>query len=277
MKNQYLRMMRFDKPAGIALLWAPTAWALWMANQGHPTGTLVLYFLLGTIGVRAAGCIINDLADRNIDNHVRRTQLRPITNGEVSIRQAFVTLGLLLMGVGYIALQLPRICWYEACVALSITVIYPFGKRFIQAPQLLLGVAFSMGIPMAYAASFMPIDATMILLFILNFCWIVAYDTMYALVDKEDDLKIGVRSTAIFFGNKVITIILFLLIINHGLWLFLSLWYPFTKWFWLCWTIGGLVLGYQYLLLSKQAPNAAMRAFLSNAVYGLIIWFGLLL
>ncbi|MGV3740116.1 MAG: 4-hydroxybenzoate octaprenyltransferase [Gammaproteobacteria bacterium] len=275
MKNKYLRLMRFDKPAGIALLWAPTAWALWLANQGHPAWGIVAYFLFGTIGMRAAGCIINDLADRNIDKHVRRTHLRPLTSGEVSVSQAFVVLGLLLLGLGWIALQLPKLCWYEAVAALLIATIYPFAKRFIQAPQLLLGVAFSMGIPMAYAAAQIPINQTMIILFLLNFCWIVAYDTMYALVDKEDDLKIGVRSTAILFGSKVIPIVLLLLSLSHGLWLILSLFYPFSQWFWACWVLGGLLLVYQYTLLSKQSPSEEMRAFLYNAVYGLILWFGI--
>lgn len=274
MKSKYLRLMRFDKPAGIALLWAPTAWALWLANQGQPAWSLVAYFLLGTIGMRAAGCIINDLADRNIDKHVRRTHLRPLTNGEVTVFQALLLLSVLLLGTGWIALQLPKLCWYEAVAALLIATLYPFAKRFFQAPQLLLGIAFSMGIPMAYAAAQIPFDLSMLVLFSLNFCWIVAYDTMYALADKEDDLKIGVRSTAILFGTKVIPIVLFLLTISHGLWLLLSLFYPFSTWFWVCWILGGLLLAYQYALLSQKTPHAAMRAFLSNAVYGLLLWLG---
>lgn len=274
MKNKYVRLMRFDKPAGIALLWAPTAWALWLANQGHPSGWLIGCFLLGTIGMRAAGCIINDLADRNIDKYVHRTHLRPITSGEVPIIHALGVLGLLLIGVGWIAIQLPKLCWYEAFIAFVITMIYPFGKRFIQAPQLLLGIAFSMGIPMAYAASQASIDPIMIILFILNFCWIVAYDTMYAMVDKEDDLNIGVRSTAILFGSNVIPIVLLLLGISHSLWLILGLLYSFSKWFWFCWGMGCILLMYQYTLLSKQTPTEAMRAFLTNGVYGLVMWLG---
>lgn len=276
MKNKYLRLMRFDKPAGIFLLWAPTAWALWLANQGHPSGRLIAYFLLGTICMRAAGCIINDLADRNIDKHVHRTRLRPLTSGEVSLQQAGVVLVLLLLCAGIIALQLPKLCWFEAFGAMFITSVYPFAKRFFQAPQLLLGIAFSMGIPMAYAASGVPANSVMILLLTLNFFWIVAYDTMYALVDREDDLQIGVRSTAILFGSHAIPIILILLGITHGLWLLLPWVHPCTLWFELCWALGLGILIYQFSLLTSQAAVDAMRAFLWSALYGLLMWVGVL-
>lgn len=272
--NRYLRLMRFDKPAGIALLWAPTAWALWLANHGHPNWRLVGYFLLGTICMRAAGCIINDMADRNIDNHVQRTRLRPITRGEISIQHASILLALLLLVAGVIVLQLPYLCWYEAVGALLITILYPFAKRFFQAPQLLLGIAFSMGIPMAYAASHIPTSSVMVLLLCLNFCWIVAYDTMYALVDREDDLRIGVRSTAILFGSHVIPIILFLLLLAHGLWLVLGYFHHVTPWFALCWVLGLGIIIYQYKLLGTQMIVNAMRAFLWSAYYGLVMWLG---
>ncbi len=275
--NKYLRLMRFDKPAGIALLWAPTAWALWLANQGHPTGRLVVYFLLGTICMRAAGCIINDLADRHIDCHVNRTRLRPLTSGEMSIRQALIVLAILLITAAWIALQLPILCWYEAAFALLITILYPFGKRFLQAPQLLLGVAFSLGIPMVYAASGQSPDQGMCLLMLLNFCWIVAYDTMYAVVDKADDLRIGVRSTAILFGSKLRPILAILLGMTHGLWLVLGFFYPFSIWFLLAWVAGFSIFIYQYRLLAMQTEDVAMRAFLWNAIYGLVMWIGLIL
>ena len=276
MKNKYLRLMRFDKPAGIALLWAPTAWALWLANQGRPTGWLVGCFLLGTICMRAAGCIMNDLADRNIDRHVQRTRLRPLTNGEVSIQKACMVLALLLIAAGIIALQLPKLCWYEACGALLITGLYPFAKRFLQAPQLLLGIAFSMGIPMAYAASEVPPNTVMAVLLILNFLWIVAYDTMYALVDREDDLLIGVRSTAILFGARAVPNILLLLGVTHALWLVLRCFYPLTMWFGLCWVLGFGILIYQFKLLVSRTTENAMRAFLWSALYGLLMWFGMM-
>ena len=276
MNNKYLRLMRFDKPAGIALLWAPTAWALWLANQGHPSGWLLVYFLLGTLCMRAAGCIINDFADRNIDKHVHRTRLRPLTNGEVSLKQAALVLVVLLLCAGFIALQLPKLCWLEAVGAVVITTIYPFAKRFFQAPQLLLGIAFSMGIPMAYAASGVTENAQMIVLLILNFLWIVAYDTMYALVDREDDLKIGVRSTAILFGSHAISNIVILLSMTHGLWLILYWLGIGSIWFLLYWLLGLGIVIYQCSLLISQTTTHAMRAFLWSALYGCVMWIGIL-
>lgn len=274
--NKYLRLMRFDKPAGIALLWAPTAWALWLANQGHPPGWLLLYFLLGTVCMRAAGCVINDLADRHIDKHVQRTRLRPITSGEITIPQAILVLGLLLLCAGWIALQLPPLCWYEACFGLLITTLYPFTKRFFQAPQLLLGIAFSWGIPMAYAASGHAPDLVMYLLVVLNFGWIVAYDTMYAVVDLPDDLRIGVRSTAILFGSHLQRILLTLLCLTHGLWLVLAYLYPVSIGFMLAWGIGLGIFMHAFRLLATESPPAAFRAFLWNAVYGGVMWLGLM-
>lgn len=271
--NKYLRLMRFDKPAGIALLWAPTAWALWLANQGHPSGWLIGYFVMGTILMRAAGCVINDLADRNLDKHVRRTQLRPITHGDISIPQAFILLSLLLSGAVWIVLQLPLLCWYEAWFAMGITVLYPFCKRFFNAPQLLLGIAFSWGIPLAYAASGVAADRIMWLLILLNFCWIVAYDTIYALIDREDDLKIGIRSTAILFGSQAIPVIRILLIMTHSLWLLVGYWHHCSLRFYFGWCIGLILLLYQNRFLNREnLEQEAMRAFLWNAWYGLVMW-----
>lgn len=267
--------MRFDKPAGIALLWAPTAWALWLANQGHPAPWLWGCFLLGTICMRAAGCVINDLVDKNIDKHVQRTRARPITSGEVGEAEAYRVVILLLMIAGLIVVQLPLLCWIEALFALFITMLYPFAKRVFQAPQLILGIAFSMGIPMAYTASGLSLNKGMAVLVLLNFFWIVAYDTMYALVDRSDDLKIGVKSTAILFGDHAVPIILSLLILTHGLWLFLSIYYLSAMSFWISWVAGLGILCYQARLLRSQKTADAMRAFLFSSAYGLVMWFGM--
>lgn len=273
--NKYLRLMRFDKPAGIALLWAPTAWALWLANQGHPNLSLFILFFVGTVCMRAAGCIINDMADRHIDKHVHRTRLRPITAGEITIFQAGLVLLVLLLLAGGVVLFLPRLCWYEALAAMGITILYPFAKRFFKAPQFLLGIAFSMGIPMAYAASQHTPNSMMFLLFAVNFIWIVAYDTMYALVDREDDLKIGVRSTAILFGAQAIPIILGCLGLIHLAWLVWIWLYPVTNWFALSWMVGLGIVIYQSYLLRQDSTEQAMRAFLWSGWYGLVLWVGL--
>ncbi|MCR9191545.1 MAG: 4-hydroxybenzoate octaprenyltransferase [Gammaproteobacteria bacterium] len=273
--NVYARLMRFDKPAGTVLLWAPTAWALWLANQGRPPVLLLIYFFLGTVIMRAAGCIINDIADRNIDKHVKRTRLRPLTSGEISLKQTMLVLGLLLLLAAGIALQLPWLCWLQAVVALALTILYPLCKRFFQAPQLILGLAFSMSIPMAYAASHVFADMTMVILMQINFLWIVAYDTIYAMVDREDDVKIGVLSTALLFGSKVILIIRLLQSISHGLWIVLAIWHPWSIWFGVCWLLALALLIYQNILLQSKDSADHMRAFLWNAMYGVLLWIGL--
>ncbi len=271
----YLRLMRFSKPSGILLLWIPTAWALWITNQGPPSLKLLLYFLLGTILMRSAGCIMNDIADRRIDIHVKRTCKRPLTTGELGLFEALLLLGALLLGALYIVLQLPVICFYYACVALLITFIYPFCKRFIQAPQLVLGLAFSMGIPMAYAASGVPIDTTMILLFVLNFAWIVAYDTLYAMADREDDLRIGVKSTAVLFAQNDRLFILSLQVFFHLLWLYLAYRIHVAYLFYVCWVCAIVILYYQQKLILQRNAAAYLKGFSMNVGYGLMMWCAL--
>lgn len=272
----YWRLMRFNKPVGILLLWWPTAWALWIANHGEPNARVLSLFLLGTLFMRAAGCVINDIADRRIDLHVDRTKFRPLTSGEVSLFEAFLFLFLLLLMALVIVTQLPKECFYLSLVALVITFIYPFCKRFIQAPQLVLGLAFSMGIPMAYSASGVPFDGQFYGLFIINFAWIVAYDTMYAMTDKVDDLKIGVKSTAIYFASYDRLIISLLLIFMHCLWFSLAMYFEYSPSFYVFWLIGAGILVYQYRLLYYREPQECFKAFMISVYYGLVMWLGLL-
>ncbi len=276
----YYRLMRFHKPAGIALLWFPTAWALWCANQGIPSIQLISYFFLGTICMRAAGCVVNDIADRHIDKHVARTKMRPLTAGDVTLMEAIGVFCVLLCIAFYVLIQLPPICFYYAVPALFLTILYPFCKRFFQAPQLVLGLAFSMGMPMAYAASGASIDKPLVILCFLNFLWIVAYDTMYAMADRVDDLQIGVQSTAILFAQYDISMILCLQGMFHGLWLVL-VWLLFPSFeyqllgFYVAWVLAGGVLIYQQTLLRTRHSTACLRAFSTNSLYGLLMWLGL--
>lgn len=272
----YLRLMRAHKPAGTLLLWIPTAWALWLANHGAPPVSLLAYFLLGTIFMRAAGCIVNDIADRHIDRHVTRTCMRPLTTGEVSLFEALWLIALLLGAALSIVIKLPVICFYYALLALFITIIYPFCKRFLQAPQLVLGVAFSMGIPMAYSASGVMLNTTALLLFILNFAWIVSYDTMYAMADREDDLRIGVKSTAVLFADYDRFIIMMLQISFHMIWLYLAFTLQYSMLFYCCWLAALTVLIYQQQLMSQKNANASFSAFSTNVWYGLIMWGALI-
>ncbi len=269
----YWRLLRFHKPAGTLLLWYPTAWALWISNKGVPSIRLLILFALGTILMRAAGCVFNDIADRHIDKHVMRTKLRPITSGEVGLVEAFFILFLLWTGALIIALNLPLNCFYLAVIALLTTLLYPFCKRFLDAPQMILGLSFSMGIPMAYVASDVPLSSSFIILFIINFLWIVAYDTMYAITDKDDDLKIGVKSTAIYFANYDLLIIGMLLFLLHGLWLCWGLMNKVELGFYAFWVVAIFVLLYQQKLISKREPENCFKAFLVSIYYGLLMWF----
>ena len=267
--------MRFHKPAGTLLLWLPTAWALWIASQGTPSLRLIIYFSLGTILMRAAGCVVNDIADRHVDKHVKRTAQRPLTVGQVGLVEAFVLLLILLFAAFLIVMQLPLVCFYYAIGALFITVLYPFCKRFFAAPQLVLGLAFSMGIPMAYAASGVLVNTNMIVLLMLNFAWIVSYDTMYALADREDDLRIGVKSTAVLFGQYNQIIILILQLFFHTMWLFLALSLHYSWVFYMFWLASIVVLVKQQQLLGQQDPRASLTAFSTNIWYGLLMWLAL--
>ena len=270
--NAYWRLMRFDKPVGILLLWFPTAWALWLANKGTPPLKLLILFLSGTVLMRAAGCVMNDIADRNIDKHVARTQSRPLTAGEVGLSEAFCLLGSILFVALLILLVLPWDCFYLGCIALFISFLYPFCKRFLSAPQLILGLAFSMGIPMAYVASHVPLNSECGLLFLINFAWIVAYDTMYAMTDKADDLRIGVNSTAIYFGQYDRVIIGVLQCIFHGLWLYWALKNHVNELFYLFWLFATLILLCQQKMIQKRVPEYCFRAFIYSVYYGALMW-----
>jgi 4-hydroxybenzoate polyprenyltransferase len=268
--------MRFDKPAGTLLLWIPTAWALWLANQGAPSLKLIVYFLLGTVLMRAVGCVINDMADRHIDKHVKRTCMRPLATSEVSLSEAIGLVGIMLLAALLIVTQLPILCFYYASFAVFITIFYPFCKRFIQAPQLVLGVAFSMGIPMAYAATGVKVNMATLLLFIINFAWIVSYDTMYAMADREDDLLIGVKSTAVLFAEYDRLIIMLLQISFHLAWLYLAISLQYSMAFYACWVVAWFILISQQALLSKRNTASCLAAFSKNVWYGLVMWGALI-
>lgn len=265
---KYFRLMRLNKPVGILLLWFPTVWALWIANKGIPPMHLVIYFLLGTVVMRSAGCVVNDLADRDIDRHVKRTRLRPVTTGEVSVAQALLLFFLLLIVALLIVIQLPIGCFYCALVGLLITIIYPFCKRWIQAPQLVLSLAFSVGIPMVYIASEVSINRDMWLLIGINILWVIAYDTIYAMVDREDDLKIGVKSSAILFGRYDRLIIGLLLSVMHCLWLLIA----YSPLFLIGWGMGALILIHQNNLIARRNPRDCFKAFQWSIGYGIFMW-----
>jgi len=202
-----LEIMRFDKPIGTFLLAAPTLWGITLANEGFPSLRLLAIFLAGIVVMRAAGCIANDLADRNLDGHVERTRLRPLVTGALSVKEAVALLLLLLAtALGLVALTNPLTIKLSFAGA-GLAMIYPLMKRITHLPQIVLGIAFSWSIPMAFAASINALPSALWWLFTANLLWTVVYDTQYAMVDREDDLSVGIKSTAILFGNLDVRII----------------------------------------------------------------------
>ena len=274
----YYYLCRFDKPIGTELVFWPTMWALWIANQGMPSIGILIPMILGTIFMRAAGCAINDFADRKVDGHVERTKTRPLATGVISAKEAiYVFLGLVALSAAML-LFLPIETFYWSFGALFLAFIYPFMKRYTHLPQVFLGAAFSWSIPMAYTAVGATPDLTCWLLYFGNLAWTVAYDTQYAITDREYDLKIGVKSTAILFGRYDILIISLLqagsvLLIGTALWLE-NLLIPFG--------LAALLVVvadfiYQWRKTKDKDPLRCFWAFRHNRWVGLIIFVGIVL
>lgn len=273
----YFRLMRFDKPIGILLLLWPTLWALWLATDGFPSLKTLIIFILGVIVMRAAGCIVNDFADRNIDKYVKRTQLRPLTTGAVGTVEAIILFGILcLFALGFTVL-LNRFVLELAMVGIVLIVIYPFLKRVTHFPQFWLGLTFSWSIPMAFMAEQGGMSAVAWLLFITAVCWVIAYDTQYAMVDREDDLKVGVKSTAIFFGNYDRLIIALLQGVMLLLFSILGRCLKLNYWFYLGLLVAFGLMIYQQVLIRYRKPENCFAAFRNNNWVGLVIFLGIFL
>lgn len=272
----YIQLMRVDKPIGTLLLLWPTYWALWLANDGMPSLVNFVVFTLGVIVMRSAGCVINDFADREIDGSVKRTAQRPLASGLVSSGEA-LSLFLLLIVIAFI---LVLILSFNTILlsfgALALAFCYPFMKRYTQLPQVVLGAAFGWAIPMAYMASINALHLQAWLLFIANICWTVAYDTMYAMVDRDDDLKIGVKSTAILFGEYDRHIIFFLNMTFVVIVAFIGFINELSTAFGVGLSVAAGLLFYQQTLIHKRERGACFKAFLNNHYVGLAIFIGLL-
>ena len=265
---------RMDKPIGTYLLLWPTYWALWIACDGWPNLHLLLVFSLGVFIMRSAGCVINDFADRKIDGKVERTQNRPLVSGLMTSTEAINLFGLLIgIALGLVlTLSWPTI--YLSVVALLLALLYPFMKRYTQLPQVVLGAAFSWGMIMAFSEAQGEIPAVAWLLFSANLLWTVAYDTMYAMVDREDDLQIGVKSTAILFGDNDKRVIGFLQLMTIALlWTvgdILAFGWPYQ----LSLVVASGLFSYQQLLISNRDRDACFQAFLHNHWVGMVIFVG---
>lgn len=273
----YLSLMRADKPIGWLLLMWPTLWALWIAGQGNPDAKLAWIFVAGVIIMRSAGCVINDYADKDIDPLIDRTTQRPLAAGYLTPRQGlglFVFLGFLAL---CLLMLLPMRVWPWSIPAVILTIAYPFMKRFIQAPQMVLGLAFSFGIPMVYVAMDHSFDLSFYLLILSNFFWVMVFDTQYAMSDREDDLKVGVKSTAILFGKNDKKIILLFQLLVIGLWVAIASLQQLNASFYFALLIACTLFAYQQWLIRDDQRLPCFQAFLNNGWLGGVIWFGLVL
>ncbi|WP_307987111.1 4-hydroxybenzoate octaprenyltransferase [uncultured Pseudomonas sp.] len=273
----FIQLTRMDKPIGIYLLLWPTLWALWVAAKGVPSLGNLLIFVLGVVLTRAAGCVINDFADRKVDGHVKRTEQRPMASGKISSKEALVFFAL-LMGVSFLLVlctNAPTIWLSFGALALAAT--YPFMKRYTYYPQVVLGAAFSWGIPMAFTAETGSLPAAAWLLYIANLLWTVAYDTYYAMTDREDDLKIGVKSTAILFGDADRVIILSLQGLALGCLLLAGSHFELGGWFHLGLLAAAGCFVWEFWYTRDRDPQRCFKAFLHNHWAGLAIFVGIVL
>ena len=274
---QYAYLMRLHRPIGIFLLLWPALWALWIAGEGSPDPLVVFVFVAGVVLMRSAGCVINDYADRDFDPHVARTRERPIAAGRVKPKEALVLFAVLcLLALGLVLLMNSLTIWLSLVGAL-LAVTYPFMKRYTHLPQVYLGAAFGWGVPMAFAAQTGEVPRVGWLLFVATILWATAYDTMYGMVDREDDLKIGVKSTAILFGDSdrliiaIIQVVLLLALVLAGQAAGLGIYYYFGL------LLATTLLVYQQYLIRERRPAACFKAFLNNNWFGAAVFGGIVL
>jgi len=273
----YFRLIRLDKPIGTVLLLWPTLCALWLAQQGVPSWRLLLIFILGTFLMRSAGCAINDYADQDIDKFVKRTAERPITSGRISGKEALAVAGVLTVAAFCLILPLNALTKQLSVAAVIIAATYPYFKRFFAIPQAYLGIAFGFGIPMGFAAITDSVPAVAWLLLVGNVFWAVAYDTEYAMVDRDDDLKIGIKTSAITFGRYDVAIIMLCYAVFLLLWLACG-WYLGLRY----WYVAGLLVAagcaiYHYTLIRARERMPCFAAFRHNNWLGAAVFAGVVL
>lgn len=273
----YLQLMRLDKPIGTLLLLWPTLWAVWIAAKGKPDLTILTIFVLGVVLMRAAGCVINDWADRHFDGKVKRTDQRPLATGVIPEKHALFLFVALCLFAFSLVLMLNTKTIEFSFIAVALAMIYPFMKRFTFYPQVVLGAAFSWGIPMAFMATNGSVDDVGWVLFITNLLWTIAYDTEYAMVDRKDDIKIGIKSTAILFGDadKLIIgilqamVVIALLLVGHK--------EEFSFYFDVSILFVTVLFGYQQWIIRYRNIEACFEAFLNNQWIGFVVFIGIVL
>jgi 4-hydroxybenzoate polyprenyltransferase len=271
----YEKLMRLDKPIGILLLLWPTLWALWISADGQPPWLLVWIFALGTVLMRSAGCVINDYADREFDRHVERTKDRPLTAGKVSVREAMVVAAALTLCAAALILPLSLLVWELAVVAVFLAVSYPFTKRFFAIPQAYLGIAFGFGIPMAFAAVQDRIPPIAWWMLAANIAWAVAYDTEYAMVDRDDDIRIGIKTSALTFGRFDVAAVM----LCYGIALAILVWIGahlhYGAYYFSGIGVAALLALYHWTLIRGRERVKCFKAFLHNNWLGAAIFAGI--
>ena len=274
--RNYAELMRLNRPIGIYLLLWPALWALWLAAEGRPQPLNVAIFIAGVVLMRSAGCVINDYADRGFDPHVERTKHRPIAEGRVSPREALVLFTVLCLAALLVALPLNALALALSVPAVLLAASYPFSKRYTHLPQAHLGAAFGWAVPMAFAAETNTVPPLAWLLFAVTLLWAVAYDSFYAMVDRADDLRIGVKSSAILFGraDRAITALLQLAVLG-GL-VGIGVWANLGAWYYAGLAVAAALALYQQWLIRAREPAACFKAFLNNHWFGLAVFAGIL-
>ena len=276
--REYAKLARLDRPIGTWLLLWPVLWALWVAGNGRPSEKLLVIFVAGVLVMRAVGCIINDLVDRNIDPHVKRTRERPLAARRVSPYEAIVLFVVLGLFAVWLVTRLDPLTVKLSIVGAVLTVSYPFCKRYFALPQLYLGISFGgWGVPMAFSAQLGTLPRIAWMLFIAAVIWAVVYDTIYAMVDREDDLKLGLKSTAILFADMdklmigILQVLMLLALALAGRDM------HFGRWYFAGLAVAALLFAYQQWLIRTREPAACLRAFLNNNYVGMAIFIGLAL
>ncbi|MCV6610267.1 MAG: 4-hydroxybenzoate octaprenyltransferase [Amphritea sp.] len=271
------QLMRIEKPIGTYLLLWPALWALWIAAEAIPTPGLLIIFILGTFLMRSAGCVINDFADRKIDGHVKRTAQRPIPAGRISAREAlWLFVGLILLAF-ILVLFTNSMTIMLSFGGVALAACYPFMKRYTHLPQVVLGMAFAWAVPMAFSATLEAVPRSAWLIYTATVLWTVAYDTMYAMVDRDDDLRIGVKSTAILFGDMDKVIVGALQLLTLIVFIMLGAQLAMSFWFYLGVLVMAGLFGYQQYLIRDRDRDACFKAFLNNHYAGMAIFFGIFL
>jgi len=275
--RQYLRLTRMNRPIGSLLLLWPALWALWIAGQGHPDPYIVAVFVAGVFVMRSAGCVLNDFADRHVDPHVKRTRDRPLATGDVRPREALILFAVLSLGAFALVLTLNRLTVLMSFGAIVLAAIYPFMKRYTHWPQVFLGAAFGWAVPMAFAAQTASVPRVAWLLFLAAILWALVYDTLYAMVDRDDDLRIGVKSTAVLFGDADRAIVGVIQALLLGALVLVGQLSHLGPFYYLGLAVAGGLAVYQQYLIRHRDRDACFKAFLNNNWFGAVIFAGVLL